>query len=166
MEETILAWIENYGASALYFVPILAFAEACVGLGLFVSGAFLLGLATLLYSNGVASVELISVLAMLGATLGDHAGFYVGYFFGPQFNGSRFALKHQEKLGKAEELVRRYGGFAIFVGRFIPAIRSIIPAVLGVSGFRRKTYSVLDLCACLVWSAALAGLVMGIEMVL
>ena len=49
------------------------------------------------------------------------------------------------------------------IGRFVPAIRSLIPAALGISGFRRLHYSLTDLTACAIWASALLLIVVGIE---
>lgn len=161
--ELVNELLERYGDAAIFLVPALAFAEACIGIGIFVSGAFLLLLSSVLYSNGLAGADTIMLLACLGAVAGDHIGFYCGVLMGPGFHHSKWAKEHKGKLDKAEALVRRYGAFAIFIGRFVPAVRSIIPALIGISGFDRRRYSLLDIAACLLWSAALSLIVMGID---
>ena len=143
-------------------MPLFAFIEACVGIGLFVSGAFLLIIAVALYSNDVAPITLIATLAMLGAILGDHVGYYVGLWFGPRFHHTKLAARNRGRVERAEKLIRRYGAWVIFIGRFIPAIRSLIPAALGVSGFDRWRYTLLDILACALWSIALAAIVLGL----
>jgi membrane-associated protein len=72
---------------------MLAFAEACVGIGIFISGAFLVIVSSLLFFNEVASLQTICLLAMTGALLGDHIGFYVGHFVGPKLHASQFAQR-------------------------------------------------------------------------
>ena len=69
-------------------------------------------------------------------------------------------------MAKAEGLIRRYGSAAIFIGRFIPAIRSIIPALVGASGIKRLRYSLVDTLACLCWVMAFAAILMGINEIL
>ncbi len=142
-------------------VPILAFSEACVGIGLFISGIFLVVVSTFVYSQTMASMPTIVVLAMMGATLGDHVGFYVGRVLGPRLHHLKFAAKHKEKFDRAERMIRKTGPFAIFIGRFVPAIRSLIPAALGISDYPRMRFSILDIAACLLWSLALGLIVYG-----
>ena len=60
-------------------------------------------------------------------------------------------------------MIRYYGPFAVFIGRFIPAIRSIIPALLGITDFENIKFSILDSFACLLWAAALAAIVCGLD---
>ncbi len=164
--ELITSWLDSYGERAILLIPVLAFAEACVGIGIFVSGALLLLLCSYLYSAGMVSSELMVLLAMVGATVGDHVGFYAGLLAGPGIHHSKWAQRYQDRLQRAEALVRRYGVFAIFIGRFVPAIRSIIPALLGVSAFNRRLYSILDISACALWSIALLLIVLGIDLAL
>jgi membrane-associated protein len=119
--------------------------------------------ATTLYSTDIAPLILIVALAMFGAILGDHTGFYAGRWLGPRLHGSRLSARYGERIDKAEALVRHHGAWAIFIGRFIPAIRSLIPAALGISGFQRWRYSLLDCLACAIWALALAALVLALD---
>lgn len=130
------------------------------------SGALLLALSVFLFSNSVAGVELISSLAFLGALLGDHAGFLVGYKLGPRLLDLPSIARHRERIENAESFIRRYGIAAVFVGRFVPAVRSIVPALIGVAGFSRRRYFLVDALACLMWAIALALLVLGIDIVI
>lgn len=144
-------------------VPLLAFAESCVGIGLFISGAFLLLVCATLYNNGIAGFEVLLPLAFMGALSGDHAGYYFGRNLGPKFHQIGTIKKYQSNVSKAEDLIRRHGSAAIFIGRFIPAIRSIIPALVGISGIERLRYSLVDILACCTWVFALAAILMGID---
>lgn len=139
-------------------VPFLAFAEACIGIGLFVSGVILFSVTTLLYNAGVLSLTEIAMLAFPGAVLGDQAGFHAGRFLGPGIHHTKFGRRYAAQIQKAEQMIKRYAGGAVFIGRFIPAIRSLIPAALGISGFESRRYFFLDIAACALWSVALAWL--------
>ena len=155
------AWIEQHQQLAIWLVPLFAFLETCVGIGIFVSSLFLASICTVLYVNDWLSLPLMAVMALSGSSLGDHAGFYFGRWAGDSLHASAVVQRHAEKWARAEALVRRYGVFAILIGRFLPAIRSIIPAMIGVSGFNRARYSLIDLCACSLWALGLVAIVKG-----
>lgn len=163
IEQVILDWLDTNRDYAILLIPVLAFAESCVGIGLFISGAFLLLVSATLYNNELAGLESIIPLAFAGAFLGDHVGFFLGRVLGPRFHRIGLAQKYQSSVTRAESLIRRYGGAAIFLGRFVPAIRSLIPAMVGISGFGRLRFSLLDAVACLVWSLALGLILVGID---
>lgn len=151
--------MESHRDYALWLIPLLAFAEACIGIGLFVSGLILFGVAIALYSADILSLWQISTLGFVGAILGDHVGFYIGSHYGPKIHEFSLAKRYKIQLQKAEQLILRFGASAIFIGRFIPAIRSVLPALLGVSGFTPSRYNLLDTIACALWAVLLALLV-------
>lgn len=163
IEQFILEWLDGNRDYAIALVPLLAFAESCFGIGLFISGVLLLLVTATLYNNGIAGFEVLLPLAFLGAVFGDHAGYYLGRAMGPKFHQMSMIKKYQSNVAKAEDLIRRYGNAAIFIGRFVPAIRSIIPALVGISGTEKIRYSVVDTTACFIWVLALAAILMGIE---
>tara|TARA_X000001036_G_C20054367_1_gene552245 strand:- start:1 stop:486 length:486 start_codon:yes stop_codon:yes gene_type:complete len=160
-----LSWIDANLHLTLYLIPLFAFAEACIGVGLFVSGVFLVVICSLAFDQQLASLPLITLLAFVGALLGDHVGYYIGKSFGPHFHRMSIVQKRREAISKAEDMIKRYGPFAVFVGRFIPAIRSLIPALLGITNFAKVKFSLLDSLACFLWSLALASIVAGLEII-
>lgn len=144
-------------------VLLCAFAESCFGIGLFISGLLLVIVSSVIFSSGIAELPPIIALALTGATLGDHAGYYFGRWIGPGFHELNWIRKRAERVRRVEKLVLDYGPYAIFIGRFVPAVRSLLPAMLGISGFPRLRYSLLDLCACGLWSLALGAILLGIR---
>lgn len=144
-------------------VPLFAFLEAFVGIGLFISGAILLSICTFLYIEQVATLQEMLPLAFLGALLSDHSGYYVGRSVGPRLHQTSFAIKRARQLKEAQLSISKYGVFAIFIGRFVTPIRSIVPLVTGVSGMERVKYSTFDVIACATWTVCLGFLVVGID---
>lgn len=135
MIEWVLAWASDHRDQALWLIPVLAFMETCVGIGLLVPSLLLVIVCSVLYANGAANLWLMAGMALIGSSLGDHVGYYAGRALGPQVEQSRFMQRHLDKWQRTEDLVRRYGPWAIFVGRFIPAIRSLVPAMVGITDF-------------------------------
>ena len=162
----MLDWLNQNREYALYLIPVIAFAEACPGIGLVVSGAILLGVCTTLYTQEIASLAHMLPLAFIGACLSDHLGFYLGRWIGPGFHETRLAQRRKDILDKAEKLFRNYGAFAIIFGRLMTAIRSLIPLLTGVSGMSRLHYSIVDIIACAIWTAGLGLLVVGLDSVI
>ena len=144
-------------------MPLFAFLEAFVGIGLFISGAILLSVCTFLYVEQIATLQQMLPLAFLGALLSDHSGFYIGHSMGPRFHHTSFAIKRARKLEKAEKSIIKYGVLAIFIGRFLTPIRSIVPLVTGVSGMARARYTAFDFITCALWAACLGLLIVGLD---
>lgn len=161
MSQALIEWAQQHQEYALLLVPLFAFMETCVGIGLFVSGLFLVIICSIFYANGWADMLQMSVLAAMGSSLGDHAGYYFGRMVGTGVHHMKIVKRNQAKWDRGEALVRRFGAWAIFIGRFLPAIRSLVPAMLGISGFARLRYTLLDVTACTLWAIGLAGIVLG-----
>ncbi len=161
MAEALLEWALENREFALLLIPVFGFLETCVGIGLFISSFYLVIICSVFYGNNLAAMPVMAVLAAVGSSLGDHAGFYFGRMIGDDIHHLKVVQRNRKKWEHSEALVRRYGIFAMFIGRFIPAIRTLVPAVMGISGFARLRYSLFDISACFIWSLGLSAIVLS-----
>ena len=161
--DIFLEWVDKYQEYALFIVPSIAFLEACIGIGLFISGAILLTVCTTLYTQGIATLPEMLPLAFLGATVADHSGYYVGRWIGPRFHHTRLAIRHKARIARTEAMLVRHGEMAIIIGRLMTAVRSVVPLLTGISGLSPGRYTLYDLIACTIWTTGLGLLVVGID---
>lgn len=161
MIESILAWAGAHRDQAIWLVPLLAFMETCVGIGLFVPSLMLVIVTSVFYANDWANLWLMAGMALVGSSLGDHVGYYAGRAVGNRVQGWRIIRRNPARWERTEAMVRRFGPWAIFIGRFIPAIRSLVPAMMGVTQFERTRYTLLDIAACSLWALGLVAIVQG-----
>ena len=144
-------------------MPTIAFLEACPGIGIFISGAILLSVCTVLYTQDIATLQQMLPLAFLGATLADHIGYYTGRWIGPRFHHTEFVIKRKAIFDKTEAVLVKYGEMAIIIGRLMTAIRSVVPLLTGISGLSPAKYTLYDLIACAIWTTGLGLLVIGLD---
>ena len=144
-------------------MPTIAFLEACPGIGIFISGAILLSVCTVLYTQGIATLPQMLPLAFLGATIADHSGYYIGRWIGPGIHHTGFAIKRKAILDKTEAMLVKHGEIAIIIGRLMTAIRSVVPLLTGISGLSPARYTLYDLIACTIWTTGLGLLVIGLD---
>ena len=130
---------------------------------MFVSGAVLLSLASVIYVQGLLTLPEIVLAAMAGAFLADQFGFHLGRSFGDRLLQSRWAQTKAIAVSRAQNFLIRFGAYAVLLGRLLTMIRSLVPMLMGVSGFSPWTFLWLDLLACSIWGAGLAGLVLGAD---
>jgi len=71
-----------------------------------VSGAILLTVSTVLYTQGILSLPEIATLAFVGAILADHFGYYLGLIFGPHLEKSKFVNDFVKAWNKVMNLDR------------------------------------------------------------
>ena len=60
----------------------------------------------------------------------------------------------EDKLKRAEDTVRRYGGRAVFIGRFTAALRALVPGTAGMSGVPYGRFLVWNALGGAIWATA------------
>jgi len=155
-------WIVSLPPEAILLVPLLAFLESCLVIGVFVSGVFLLGTVSLLYAQGNVGLAPLVALAFAGAMTGDHLGYFVGYKGGPYLWKKRWVrralIKRKDAYRKSRALIAKSAPWAVCVGRLSPPIRSFSPVLVGMSGVKPRAFFGYDLLACTLWSIGLSVL--------
>ena len=101
-------------------------------------------------------------MAILGAHLGDMGSFLFGKTIGPQILTTKVMLKRQKTIKRSQEFLDKTGSFTVLFGRFIPAVRPIVPFLLGISDLKVVRFYIADVIACLLWGLALGFLVTGV----
>jgi membrane-associated protein len=131
--------------------------ETSVLIGLIVPGDSIV----LVASTGVASpVEFAALVlaVMVGALTGESIGFALGRQFGPFIRRSWLGRKIGERSWvSAENYLKRRGGIAVFLSRFLPVLHSLIPLTVGMSGMRYRTFMAWTVPACIIWTMAYVG---------
>ena len=93
------------------------------------------------------------VVVIFGALVGESIGFWLGRWLGPRIRFSRLGARVGEhNWVKAELYLRRRGGPAIFLSRFLPVLHSLVPLTVGMSGFAYRRFLAWTAPACAVWS--------------
>jgi len=136
--------------------------ESMIITGSFMPSAVLFSLCIYLYNIELLTLPWICAIALLGSHLGDVCGFLVGKSIGPSLLNSKFMQKRQKPINKTQKFLKRFGPYTVLVGRFIPAIRPIVPFLLGITDLKLKRFYVADLIACSLWALALALLVVSV----
>ena len=101
-------------------------------------------------------------VAVLGAHLGDMTGFLFGKTIGPQLLSTKVMVKREKLITRAQKFLDKTGSYTVILGRFIPAVRPIVPFLLGVSDLKLVRFYIADLIACIFWGIALGFLVTGV----
>ena len=160
--EEILNWIIANPEFAGFAMFLIGFFES-----FFISGAVWPSIILLLFAAGLNEADInlfyICLGAGLGSWIGDFLSFYSGLFFGPKIKEMNFMKKREEIFLKGEAFFSRYGWGGIIIGRLIPAIRPFIPFIAGFYSMKSIAFILSSIAACIIWSIALAILVIGID---
>jgi membrane-associated protein len=120
---------------------------------LFAAGA----IAALSSSSGGTGFKLnvivLYILVAIAAVLGDTINYWIGHLVGPRvFTGEVRWLK-KEYLDRAQVFYEKYGGKAIFLGRFIPIVRTFVPFVAGIGNMRYGYFISYNIFGGIIWTA-------------
>jgi membrane protein DedA with SNARE-associated domain len=126
--------------------------ETSVLLGLIVPGDTIV----LVASTGVTTVLQYIFMALaivLGALVGESIGFGLGRIFGPKLRASWLGQKiGDERWEKADRFVKRRGGIAVFISRFLPVFHSVVPLTAGMTPMPYRTFMAWTTPACIIWA--------------
>jgi membrane protein DedA with SNARE-associated domain len=137
-EENLVNLLKQYGYIILFFWSI---AEGETGLVM----------AGVLSHTGDMNVVTSIIVAAIGGFVGDQIYFYLGKL------NKKWVLEelhaHRTKFARARLLLRKYGGWVIFIQRFIYGMRTIIPMAIGISGYDPKKYAIINFISAFVWAS-------------
>ncbi|MGZ8179263.1 DedA family protein [Williamsia sp. SKLECPSW1] len=133
--------------------------EASIFVGVVIPGEIAVLIAGVIASGGRLQLWEVLVVAIAGAILGDFVGFEVGRRW-----GAVLLAKLPERLVKPEhvergrEELRKRGAIAVLVGRWIAALRALMPGLAGMSGMRLRTFVIANAIGGAIWASAVASL--------
>ncbi len=135
---------------------ITDFGYPALFLGSFLEGESFLIAAGFLAKRGYLNLNLIIIVAMAGAYLGDVALYLIG-----RQNGEKVISKFPQ-IGiyypKAKKLFDKYGMWAIFITRYLYGLRFASAAFFGLMKMRVRSFLLLAFISCLVWSILIGNL--------
>ena len=138
-------------------LPLLFAAVAIESFGAPVPGETALIAFGVLASQGHYSIEIVIAVAAVAAIVGDNLGFWLIGRRGGRALIARYAWverRTRNVLPRAEALIARYGGRAVFFGRFVSVLRETIAWVAGLAGMSWPRFLFWNALGGIVWAAA------------
>lgn len=148
----ITNWLAGSSGAVVYaVVGALVFCEDALFFGFFLPGETAVVLGGVIASRGRVSVYVLAAVVVFAAIAGDTVGYEVGRHLGPRVLQTRPLRGHGERIGRAQDLIKRRGPAAVFLGRFIAFFRALMPALAGMSGMRYRVFLAFNALGGLVW---------------
>lgn len=148
----------------LLALTVIVFTETGLLVGFFLPGDSLLVTAGIFAATGDLDLWTLNVAVSMAAILGDTVGYGIGAKTGPMIftreNSFFFNRKH---LLTAKQFYDQYGGFTIFIARFIPILRTFAPVVAGVGKMQYSRFIGYNVFGAIFWvlSMTSAGYFLG-----
>ncbi len=118
------------------------------------------GFVALLAGSVVAYTEKMDIfLVIFVASLANFVGSQLLFFFARYQRADvyRFLQKHRRKIALVRMWLSRYGVSVIFIQKYIYAIKTFIPLVMGVSQYSCIKFSFFNFIASFVWGACIGA---------
>jgi membrane-associated protein len=151
----VIQWGGIAGITAIVFV------ETGLFFGFFLPGDSLLVTAGILAAAGVLDIRLLLAFASVAAVVGDQTGFFIGRNAG-QALVHRYE-KFREHLERAHTFYEKYGPKTVVLARFVPIVRTFVPAVAGAARMDYRRFVTYNVFGGVLWvfSTSLLGYGLG-----
>jgi membrane-associated protein len=143
--------------TVLLVVGLVVFAEDALFVGFVMPGetaAILGGVAARL---GHVPVTAVFATVAVAAVVGDSVGYEIGRHFGPRILGLRVLESRRPQLDRAQDLLARRGGPAVFLGRWVAFFRAVMPALAGSARMRYPVFLAFNAAGGITWAAVTVG---------
>jgi len=148
---------------AVVLVFVVAMGEAILVIGLFMpSTVVLVGAGTLVGASRLPFWP-IMISTVLGCIVGDQISFWAGRFYGDSLRQMWPLKKYPHLLERGEDYVRSHGKMSVAIGRFIPAIKSVVPGIAGMLGMGQLQFLAVNVLSGIAWGVAhvVPGILLG-----
>jgi membrane protein DedA with SNARE-associated domain len=159
--EGLIERVADLGDWRIYALgALLAFAETMFLLDLIVPGEIgmvLVGAAT---DEADLSLPIAIACAAVGASIGDTVGYAIGRRWGLDVV-DRWELTRRRirpKLDAAHERFEQRGGAVVFGGRWVGALRAVVPVVVGAAGMPFGRFLAWNALASATWATTVVSL--------
>jgi membrane-associated protein len=140
------------GWQVYLLVGVLVFGEAAFLLGFVLPGETAVILGGVSANVGHASVTVVAAVAVVAAILGDTTGYEVGRLIGPRLLNLKPVQKRRRAFDAAQAQLRRWGGWAVFVGRFTAFLRAVVPGLSGMSRMPYPKFVLANASGGIIWA--------------
>ncbi|GAA4087993.1 DedA family protein [Actinomadura miaoliensis] len=129
----------------------LVFAEAALFFGFVFPGETAIVVGGVLASQGRLSLVVLLPMAIGAAIVGDSVGYEIGHRYGARLLDTRAMRRHRAAVRRAQNLIRRRGASAVFIGRFTALLRALMPALAGSARMPYSRFLVFNALGGICW---------------
>ena len=122
--------------------------------GTMIEGDLTLLLAGVLARSGLFSFQDALIVGTSGGVVGDVLGYLIGRSFRSRARTLRFYLRAKPRI---ERLMRKFGGFTLFIVKYTYGLRTAMSVFCGLAHFGALRFAPLALLSCMTWVVVLAG---------
>jgi membrane-associated protein len=157
LDQYLLPVVQQYGAWVYAFLFLSIFPETGFVVTPFLPGDSLLFIAGAFAAAGVLDIRVLLPLLMLAAFAGDQVNYWIGRYFGRRILAWDNRILSPRYVHLAQTFFDRYGRKSVFLGRFIPIVRTVLPFLAGMGTMRYRWFVLYNALGVVVWVLLFVG---------
>ncbi len=124
----------------------------------FLPGDSLLFVAGTAAHTGQLRIEMLALILILAAFLGDNCNYFLGRYVGMKlFHNPSSKIFRYDILIKTKDFYAKHGSVAVIFARFIPLLRTFAPFVAGIGEMDYKKFMLFSAFASCAWITIFLG---------
>lgn len=153
----------NFHTLSYWLAFFAALLETVFIIGLFLPGSTAILILGVFASRGYASIEFLFLFATIGAILGDNINYYLGNKYGLRWLRNGIFVLSKERFKKAQIFFDKHGSKSVFLGRFIPSVKEVVPLIAGTLKMDKRKFFLWNSLGAIGWALEwlLAGYFFG-----
>jgi membrane-associated protein len=145
--DTLLSLIQHFGYAALFFALWLGI------MGMPIPDEVVVMTGGAVTASGTLQLLPAFLLTYLGVISGLSLGYVLGRFVGtPIIDKLRRKKKIEKYFIFSENLIRKYGSFALCISYFFPIVRHVMPYLVGINKMSFPRYAMISYTTGLIWT--------------
>jgi len=158
LDQHLTLLINQYGVWVYAILFTIIFCETGLVVTPFLPGDSLLFVVGALAATGALDVQMVILLLMAAAFLGDNTNYWIGRFIGPRVFTQESRWLNRRYLEKTEAFYEKHGGKTVLFARFLPIIRTFAPFVAGIGHMVYRRFVLFSILGAIVWINSLVFL--------
>jgi membrane-associated protein len=158
IDQNLTYLFTEFGPGAYFILFLIILLETGCIITVFLPGDSLLFVAGAGAASGLFTFPWLILVFFLAAVGGDVLNYWLGHHWGLKVFRERFPeLVQKEYIDRTTRYFERFGRKTIFIGRFIPVVRTFAPFLAGIGTMEYRTFMFYNVLSALCWSVAVTG---------
>jgi len=144
--------LQQYGTYTYAILFLIIFCETGLIVTPFLPGDSLLFVVGTFAAREDLDRNTLLMLLPLAAIIGDNVNYWIGHFFGPRMaEQGKSRWIRQEYMDRTRHFYEKYGGKTVFLGKFLPIIRTFAPFVAGIGSMSYPRFLLFNITGAITW---------------
>ena len=154
---SIIPSLEHFQTLGYWLAFFAAFLETAFLIGLFIPGSTVLLLLGVYAAGGHLDWGMLLLFAIIGAVLGDNLNYWLGRRYGHKWVDNGIGFLTPEHFKKSQQFFLAHGGKSVFLGRFIPSVKELVPFIAGTMEMPQRKFMLWNILGAIGWGIQWLG---------